>query len=354
MIFVLMVFVLAQFFLSETLSGRETALSAAGAGQRTGRRARARAQGEGRPGPGSRALDRGAARVAVGARKAGRTGADPRRARGSGGRSDGRFVNDIAALQALKAELEREAASLAQRSRAGRSGADRGAQGFGERARPTRAAQPADCGAARADRAAGGRARRLGEEGGRAAGADLRPRPAAERRARRQGAGAGALSLGVLRPPARGSRRPSRISASSATVSCSPPRCCSMSAPPNSAAAGRAQIIRVADDAEADRRAKSRSDIDWILQVEGHTDRVPISTPQFPSNWELSEARAMSVLRLADRKRHPAEATGGGRLRRISADRCRRQRGRLPPQPAHRTETDAALTAAPSPWPCSS
>ncbi len=38
------------------------------------------------------------------------------------------------------------------------------------------------------------------------------------------------------------------------------------------------------------------------LQVEGHTDDVPISTAQFPSNWELSTARASSVLRyLSDR-----------------------------------------------------
>jgi len=34
------------------------------------------------------------------------------------------------------------------------------------------------------------------------------------------------------------------------------------------------------------------------VEVEGHTDREPISTPQFPSNWELSGARASSVVRL--------------------------------------------------------
>jgi chemotaxis protein MotB len=33
------------------------------------------------------------------------------------------------------------------------------------------------------------------------------------------------------------------------------------------------------------------------IRVEGHTDPRPISTPRFPSNWELSTARATSVLR---------------------------------------------------------
>lgn len=34
------------------------------------------------------------------------------------------------------------------------------------------------------------------------------------------------------------------------------------------------------------------------IEVEGHTDDIPIYTPQFPSNWELSAARASSVVRL--------------------------------------------------------
>lgn len=34
------------------------------------------------------------------------------------------------------------------------------------------------------------------------------------------------------------------------------------------------------------------------VQVQGHTDTAPIATPQFPSNWELSGARASSVVRL--------------------------------------------------------
>lgn len=37
-------------------------------------------------------------------------------------------------------------------------------------------------------------------------------------------------------------------------------------------------------------------DINWALRVDGHTDSRPISTPQFPSNWELSAARAIAVV----------------------------------------------------------
>jgi chemotaxis protein MotB len=38
-------------------------------------------------------------------------------------------------------------------------------------------------------------------------------------------------------------------------------------------------------------------EINWVLRVDGHTDRRPISTSQFPSNWELSTARAISVVK---------------------------------------------------------
>lgn len=39
------------------------------------------------------------------------------------------------------------------------------------------------------------------------------------------------------------------------------------------------------------------TDIDWVLQISGHTDNIPINTPRFRDNWDLSTERALSVLR---------------------------------------------------------
>lgn len=39
------------------------------------------------------------------------------------------------------------------------------------------------------------------------------------------------------------------------------------------------------------------SEINWVLRIDGHTDIRPIATPRFPSNWELSSARAISVVK---------------------------------------------------------
>ena len=38
-------------------------------------------------------------------------------------------------------------------------------------------------------------------------------------------------------------------------------------------------------------------DIDWVMRVDGHTDKVPIRNLKFASNWELSAARAISVVK---------------------------------------------------------
>ena len=58
------------------------------------------------------------------------------------------------------------------------------------------------------------------------------------------------------------------------------------------------------------------SDLPWILQVDGHTDNRPIRTARFPSNWELSAARAISVVNflidLGIRPEHLSAAGYGG------------------------------------------
>ncbi len=46
-----------------------------------------------------------------------------------------------------------------------------------------------------------------------------------------------------------------------------------------------------------DKLAEIISSIPNPVEVEGHTDSIPISTSKFPSNWELSTARASSVVR---------------------------------------------------------
>jgi chemotaxis protein MotB len=50
------------------------------------------------------------------------------------------------------------------------------------------------------------------------------------------------------------------------------------------------------------------------IRVEGHTDSTPIRTPRFPSNWELSQSRAMAVVRffLEDGKIAPVRLAAAG------------------------------------------
>jgi len=50
---------------------------------------------------------------------------------------------------------------------------------------------------------------------------------------------------------------------------------------------------------------KIPSDLNWILRIDGHSDRIPIHTKIFPSNWELSTARAVSVVRFLSRQGIP-------------------------------------------------
>ena len=63
--------------------------------------------------------------------------------------------------------------------------------------------------------------------------------------------------------------------------------------------------------------AKIPKEINWVLRVDGHTDVLPINTPQFPSNWELSTARAISVVKQLEDAGIPSyrlAATGFGQF----------------------------------------
>lgn len=54
-------------------------------------------------------------------------------------------------------------------------------------------------------------------------------------------------------------------------------------------------------------------DLPQYVRVEGHTDNVPINTAQFPSNWELSAARATFVLQyLVEHRVPPARLSAAG------------------------------------------
>jgi chemotaxis protein MotB len=59
---------------------------------------------------------------------------------------------------------------------------------------------------------------------------------------------------------------------------------------------GRGQLARLASTLK-EIAATIPREIDWVLRIDGHTDRAPINTPVFPSNWELSTARAVSVVK---------------------------------------------------------
>jgi len=60
--------------------------------------------------------------------------------------------------------------------------------------------------------------------------------------------------------------------------------------------------------------------INWVLRVDGHTDKVPIASSRFPSNWELSAERAISVVKYMSSLGVPPErlvAAGFGEFRPI-------------------------------------
>ena len=78
--------------------------------------------------------------------------------------------------------------------------------------------------------------------------------------------------------------------------------------------AGREQLKRLAETLSEIARTIP-ADVDWLLRVDGHTDVRAIKTDLFPSNWELSTARATSVVKFLVSAGIPAKrlaATGFG------------------------------------------
>ena len=43
---------------------------------------------------------------------------------------------------------------------------------------------------------------------------------------------------------------------------------------------------------------KIPSKIDWVLRIDGHTDKIPIYNEKFNSNWHLSSSRAINIVKL--------------------------------------------------------
>lgn len=76
--------------------------------------------------------------------------------------------------------------------------------------------------------------------------------------------------------------------------------------------AGRAELDTLAN-AALDLEREIPPDIAWVLRVDGHTDRRPIQSPQFRSNWDLSAARAIAVVQyLIERGVQPAHLVAAG------------------------------------------
>lgn len=87
------------------------------------------------------------------------------------------------------------------------------------------------------------------------------------------------------------------------------------------APAGRLQMAKLGKTLK-EITATIPSDINWILRIDGHTDRIPIKTKRFPSNWELSAARAISVVKFLTTLGIPANrfaAAGFGEFQPLDA-----------------------------------
>jgi len=92
--------------------------------------------------------------------------------------------------------------------------------------------------------------------------------------------------------------------------------------------AGRADLQQIA---EAVKQIASEipGDIHWVLRVDGHTDANPINTAQYPSNWHLSSARAIEVVKFMIAQGVPPEhlvAAGFGEFQPLDPKDFKRNR----------------------------
>jgi chemotaxis protein MotB len=85
--------------------------------------------------------------------------------------------------------------------------------------------------------------------------------------------------------------------------------------------AGQAQMTSLAVTIK-DIASEIPSDVPWVLRVDGHTDPQPVTSGTFASNWELSAARAITVVKLLIADGVPAAhlaATGFGQYQPFAA-----------------------------------
>ncbi|MDC0648941.1 peptidoglycan-binding protein [Alphaproteobacteria bacterium] len=107
-------------------------------------------------------------------------------------------------------------------------------------------------------------------------------------------------------------------------------------------AQGQAEIATLGQDrlaklavTLADIATKIPEDINWVLQVDGHTDDVPIRAGRYADNWDLSTERALSVVRFLNQQGLPANrlaAAGYGEFQPLDAadnDDARRKNRRI-------------------------
>ena len=84
---------------------------------------------------------------------------------------------------------------------------------------------------------------------------------------------------------------------------------------------GQNQLSQLAV-ALADIAVKIPDDINWVLQVDGHTDNLPVRAGRYTDNWDLSTERALSVVRFLVTQGVPAQrlaATGYGEFQPLAS-----------------------------------